>query len=234
MQKKQTTAVLAFLCLLVFNSYTQPRFLAYNFFQVSSVNVSSPTFPAESAKNAPLTLTGIGVGNDAFMWFDAGLLLNAVVGLTSKSYQASPPNAAGRKALDMGFFSFTLGKQYKTEDKYTIGIGIDCDIRGFDGNPKPIGPLLFTLGPSVCGQYRPNKIFTFVSLLGGGMSFGGRQTSPIDGYGILWRNFISVGYGAVGINIGPDIHLFNVKSQSEVKWHVLTTALQLGISFRLE
>lgn len=231
---KQGLMYLAVLSVSAVTGYAQPRLLAYNFYQLSNVTVSSATFPSESAKNAPLTLTGIGIGNDAFAWFDAGLLLNAVVSLTSKSYKDSEPNAAGRTATDMGFLSFTLGKQFKTEDKYTIGIGMDCDIRGFGGNPAPIGPLVFTLGPAVCGQYRLNKIFTFASVLGAGMSFGGRQTSPIDGYGVLWRNFISVGYGVLGVNIGPDIHFFNVKSQSEVKWKVFTTALQAGISFRMK
>lgn len=222
------------LSLLTFKSFCQPRFIAFNFVQASSVKVSSPTFPSENAKNAPLTLTGIGIGNDAFTYFDAGLLLNAVVALSSKSYNVDEPNAAGHTATDLGFFSFALGKQFKTEDKFTIGMGVDCDIRGFGGNPKPIGPLLFTLGPAICGQYRPNKIFTFVSVIGGGMSFGGRQTSPIDGYGVLWRNFISIGYGALGVNVGPDIHFFNVKDQSEVKWRVFTPSLQAGISFRLK
>ncbi len=236
---KMNRIKLSLICLLVFGLsvvtvYGQPRFLAYNFYQLSQVTASSPSFPSESAKNAPLTLTGIGIGGDNFMWFDAGLLLNAVVALTSKSYKGSETNAAGHTAIDMGFFSFTLGKQFKTEDKYTIGIGVDCDIRGFSGNPSPVGPLLFTLGPAVCGQYRPNKIFTFVSLVGAGMSFGGRQSAPVDGYGVLWRNFVSVGYGVFGFNIGPDLHFFNVKSNKEEKWRVFTSCLQAGISFRLE
>lgn len=216
-----------------FKSFAQPRFLAYNVIQSSSVTVSSATLASQTAENARYTLTGIGVGNTSFMWFDCGLVANVVIKLLGKDIDAKP-NADGYTAADMGLISFTLGKQYVTKDKYTIGVGVDCDIRAFGGMPKAIGPLVFTLGPAVCGQYRPNKIVTFVSLLGGGVSFGGRQTSPVDGFGILWRNFISVGYGVLGINLGPDFHFFNVKDMNEINWSVFTQTVQLGISLRLK
>ncbi|OFX59507.1 MAG: hypothetical protein A2046_11945 [Bacteroidetes bacterium GWA2_30_7] len=202
---------ITFILLWSIKSFTQPRFLAFNVYQFSSIKSKPQNGPKLREKNIPYTFTAVSVGNDRFLGGDFGMIPALLAELAGKS-------ASDYKSFDAGFLSMYGGKQVETTDDYTIGIGLDMDIRalgapGFDNG-------MYTLGPVLCTQYRINKIVTYVCVLGAGIG---------TGWEIQWRNSISVGYGKVGFNLQPDLNFYKKKGSS-----ITTRSLRLGISFRLD
>lgn len=223
--KKQAKSflVVAF-CLYGFNFFAQPRFFAANFAQMSSITAKTDNFPKQKVENYKLCFTALGIGEDRYIWADASILM-AVIGELAGD-EMPRENEAGYSGYDGGFLSMAAGKQLATGDNYTFGMGFDFDARGL-GSAANVQKGMYTIGPSMCLQYRPNKILTIASIYGFGWG---------TGFEMQWRNSISVGFGKLGINIQPNFNMYRKKDFTDpsIKWKISSKFLQVGISVRLD
>lgn len=222
--KKLHSLVTLACCLYGFHSFSQPRFMAVNFLQSSSISARSDNFAKQTVKNHKLCFTALGIGEDRYYWADCSIM--AVIIAEIAGNEVTEPNEDGYSGYDGGFLSMAAGKQFATGDNYTFGLGFDFDARGL-GSAANVARGMYTIGPSMCLQYRMNKILTIASVYGFGWG---------TGFEMQWRNSISIGYGKLGVNIQPNLNIYRKKDAADptVKWKINSRFLQAGLSLRLD